>query len=158
MNASFRAVAERFRMAPESLTHKQEVCRLYRASLRLLDSWAVDRTVFLDEAEKIRDQFDANAALDARSGRARYLIANARASLRTYVHPDRYIPAYMPGGSLFMRNPALPLEVCYPNGIPEDVAKEMGGIELNIDMTYAKPGVKAKAGTLYVDLATKQMY
>jgi hypothetical protein len=36
----------------------QEVQRLYRASLRLLDSWAIDRHVFLDEAEKIRNQFD----------------------------------------------------------------------------------------------------
>lgn len=32
----------------------QEVCRLYRASLKLLDSWAIDRTVFNDEATKIR--------------------------------------------------------------------------------------------------------
>lgn len=32
----------------------QEVCRLYRASLKLLDSWAIDRTVFLEEATKVR--------------------------------------------------------------------------------------------------------
>lgn len=32
----------------------QEVCRLYRASLKLLDSWAVDRTIFNEEATKIR--------------------------------------------------------------------------------------------------------
>ena len=29
----------------------------------------------------------------------------------------------MPGGSLFMRNPPLPLEVLYPYGIPEGISK-----------------------------------
>jgi len=39
---------------------------------------------------------------------------------------------YMPGGTSFMRNPPLPLSVCYPDGLPagvEDIP------EVNIDMT-----------------------
>ncbi len=44
-----------------------------------------------------------------REGRER-LVANT--------HPDPYIAPYMPGGSLFMRNPAIPLEVMFPHGIP----------------------------------------
>lgn len=32
----------------------------------------------------------------------------------------------MPSGSMFMRNPPMPLEICYPNGIPESVLKEVG--------------------------------
>ena len=38
-------------------------------------------------------------------------------------HPDPYIAAYMPGGTLFQRNPAIPLEVLYPDGIPEGVSR-----------------------------------
>jgi hypothetical protein len=34
------------------------------------------------------------------------------------IHPDPYIHPMMPGGSSFMRNPAVPLEIVYPNGIP----------------------------------------
>lgn len=32
----------------------QEICRLYRNSLKLLDSWAVDRNVFNSEATAMR--------------------------------------------------------------------------------------------------------
>lgn len=32
----------------------QEICALYRTSLRLLDSWAIDRTIFNEEATKVR--------------------------------------------------------------------------------------------------------
>ena len=39
------------------------------------------------------------------------------------MHPDPYIKPFMPGGSLFMRNPAIPLEVLYPHGIPAHVSK-----------------------------------
>jgi hypothetical protein len=38
----------------------------------------------------------------------------------------------MPGGTSFMRNPPLPLSVCYPDGLPEGVEDLP---ELNIDMT-----------------------
>ena len=35
------------------------MARLYRKTLKTLTSWAVDRDVWLDEAEKIRARFDA---------------------------------------------------------------------------------------------------
>lgn len=38
-------------------------------------------------------------------------------------HPDPYINAAMPGGSLFMRNAPFPLEALYPEGIPEGISK-----------------------------------
>jgi hypothetical protein len=47
--------------------HKQQVQRLYRRSLYLLNSWAVDRDIFNSEALAIRAAFDANASLDANS-------------------------------------------------------------------------------------------
>lgn len=42
------------------LTHKQEVCRLYRNALREAYSWGLDRDTYYDEAEKIRARFDEN--------------------------------------------------------------------------------------------------
>lgn len=51
-----------------TLTHTQKVTRLYRSSLRLLDSWTVDRELFNEEATKVRAEFDANKNLPADSG------------------------------------------------------------------------------------------
>jgi hypothetical protein len=59
----------------------------------------------------------------------------------------------MPGGSLFMRNPPLPLSVCYPDGLPEGV-EELS--ELNVDMTLLTKGEKAAAGRVLVDSANKR--
>ena len=41
------------------LTHVQRVTRLYRTSLRTLDSWACDREIFLTKGGVIRARFDA---------------------------------------------------------------------------------------------------
>jgi hypothetical protein len=73
---------------------------------------------------------------------------------------DKYIPAYMPGGSLFMRNPPLPLSVCYPDGLPEGLKEEETHPwgELNIDMTQLTPGEKAAGGRVFVDSANKAYY
>lgn len=51
------------------------------------------------------------------------LVKVGKERLQDRIHPDQYIQPYMPGGSLFMRNPALPLELLYPNGIPEGKSK-----------------------------------
>jgi hypothetical protein len=53
---------------PLQLSHEQKVTRLYRRSLRLLDSWAVNRNIFNAQANEIRKRFDANKAVDAHSG------------------------------------------------------------------------------------------
>ena len=36
-------------------------------------------------------------------------IQECEEKLLSFEHPDPYIPPYMPGGTLFMRNPAIPL-------------------------------------------------
>ena len=65
---SFRVVSA-FMRAPVTLTHKQRVTRLYRSSLRLLDSWAEgDRGTFLEGGAYIRGLFDANKNLDPEGG------------------------------------------------------------------------------------------
>ncbi len=45
------------------LTHKQEVCRMYRSALREAFNWSENRDLFLEEAETIRARFDANKNL-----------------------------------------------------------------------------------------------
>ena len=57
------------------------------------------------------------------SGLVKRLIREAKEELFKCSHPDPLIAHYMPGGSSFMRNPAIPLEVCFPDGIPEGYSK-----------------------------------
>lgn len=49
-----------------TLTHAQRVTRLYRTALRTLDSWAVDREIFLTQGGAIRARFDAARELTDR--------------------------------------------------------------------------------------------
>ncbi|CAM9551832.1 unnamed protein product [Discosporangium mesarthrocarpum] len=160
MNSSFRAASSQFFSKQQSITHQQEVCRLYRNALRLLDSWVVDRALFNEEATILRAKFNEGAQCDPESGKAKHLIRKAHELINEYVHVDRYIRPHMPSGSQFMRNPPLPLDVCYPQGIPESVKKEFANIpkELDVDMSPAAEGKMAKAGQVLVDLATKRVY
>jgi NADH dehydrogenase (ubiquinone) 1 beta subcomplex subunit 9 len=57
------------------------------------------------------------------SARIPRLIREAEERLAAQTHPDPYIKPFMPGGSLFMRNPAIPLEALYPDGIPDHYSK-----------------------------------
>ena len=63
MDASFRAAAAQYRQAAPKLTHAQRVCRIYRNALKTQNSWAVDRQVFIAEADKMRAEFDKHASL-----------------------------------------------------------------------------------------------
>ena len=108
MDASFRAAAAQYRQAAPKLTHAQRVCRLYRNALKTQNSWAVDRQVFIAEADKMRAEFDKHASLAATSVEARNLLERGEEKLFQESHPDRYIVAYLPGGSLYMRNAPLP--------------------------------------------------
>ena len=82
-------------------------------------SWAIDRHVINEEATKIRARFEANRNLSPDSPQARKLCREAEEELEAHTHPDQYVLPWMPGGSMFMRNPPIPLEVVYPHGIPE---------------------------------------
>lgn len=57
--------------------------------------------------------------LNSDSAKVARLLREAKERLIANTHPDPYLRNYMPGGSLFMRNPAPPLEALYPDGIPE---------------------------------------
>jgi len=77
----------------------------------------------------------------------------AQERLEYHVHPDPYVAPYMPGGSLFMRNPAIPLEVMFPEGIPEGYSKR----RVNIDFSNI-PDDQPYADKVFVDSASKQYW
>ena len=144
MTASFAAVQASYRAAV-SLSHAQAVTRLYRKSLRTLDSWFPHRSAFNERACEVRARFDAAKPLAAGSGAVQRLLREAHEELAQWTHPDAYTVPYMPGGTKFMRNPPLPLHVCYPDGLPEgveDIApKDVNGIQVRL----ARPPTRAPA-------------
>mmetsp|Transcript_7581 Transcript_7581/g.10879 ORF Transcript_7581/g.10879 Transcript_7581/m.10879 type:complete len:155 (-) Transcript_7581:400-864(-) len=153
MNNIFTAAANEARQKLPQLTHNQEVARLYRKSLKVLSSWCVDRLVFLDEAEKLRSRFDAERGCS--SARASLLMKEAYKELHVNTHPDPYCVPYMPGGSLFMRNPPIPLEICFPDG---NVPADAPNYTLNPDMTVSKEETgKSAVGGVLVDFTKKNM-
>mmetsp|Transcript_1813 Transcript_1813/g.2731 ORF Transcript_1813/g.2731 Transcript_1813/m.2731 type:complete len:154 (-) Transcript_1813:323-784(-) len=135
------------------LTRNQEVARLYRHSLRSLLSWCIDREIFNEEASKIRAEFDAERGVNA--SRAIRLLKEGQAKLYAHTHPDPYCVPYKPGGTMFMRNPPIPLDVCFPDGdYPADAPK----VTLNPDMSVCKEETgKAATGQVLVDFTTKNM-
>eukprot|EP00619_Florenciella_sp_RCC1007_P003367 CAMPEP_0205903294 /NCGR_PEP_ID=MMETSP1325-20131115/1_1 /ASSEMBLY_ACC=CAM_ASM_000708 /TAXON_ID=236786 /ORGANISM="Florenciella sp., Strain RCC1007" /LENGTH=185 /DNA_ID=CAMNT_0053268925 /DNA_START=26 /DNA_END=583 /DNA_ORIENTATION=+ len=153
MNASFRGALEHYLVPRREVTHSQAVCGLYRKCLKTLGSWCVDREVFNEEATRVQQLFRANANLS--EGQGAVLLKDGVEELAKYTHPDKYIHAYLPGGSLYMRNPPLPLSVCYPDGIPEGVTPPT---IVNADMSPVRPGEKADSGRVLVDASAKTMY
>uniref|UniRef100_A0A7S2EN98 NADH dehydrogenase [ubiquinone] 1 beta subcomplex subunit 9 n=1 Tax=Trieres chinensis TaxID=1514140 RepID=A0A7S2EN98_TRICV len=153
MNEAFRAAAQQVRQRPVQLTPNQEVCRLYRKALKTLGSWAIDREVFIEEATKLRARFDSNRGCS--SAAAARLLGEGKEELYQFTHPDPYCVPWMPGGSLFMRNPPLPMDICFPDGdYPEDAPK----VTLNPDMSVCKPETgKSAVGTVLVDFTKKNM-
>ena len=78
------------------------------------------------------------------------LMREAKERLAEQTHADPYIAAYMPGGSLFMRNPAFPVEALYPDGVPEGVSRR----RVNIDFSNV-PEDQEYADNVFVDSANK---
>ena len=154
MSKSFREAAAQYMQVKPTLTHGARVCRLYRAALKTQCSWAVDRNVFCEEADKLRAAFDKHAALDATSAKAKALLAAGEEKLWNLEHPDRYICAYMPGGSLYMRYPPLPLHVVHDGAVPEGATESFR----NPDLTRVDESSKSGAGRVLIDQYSKRMY
>jgi len=53
---------------PVNLNHTQRVTRLYRQSLRVLESWAVNREIFNTKATELRARFNEHKNISADSG------------------------------------------------------------------------------------------
>jgi NADH dehydrogenase (ubiquinone) 1 beta subcomplex subunit 9 len=130
-----------------------QVARLYRASLRTLLDWAVDRDIFNEEATKLRARFDASRGVSAAA--ASRLLREGEDELFANMHPEPYKLPVMPGGSKFMRNPPPPLSVCFPDGnLPHDAPQ----YAINPDWTVASKETGRNAtGTVLVDFYKKNM-
>ena len=112
MNAAFTALARETRnQAAAAPSQRQRVTRLYRGALRAAMSWAVDREVFLTEAERLRARFDAFKG--DFSQRSLGALEQGEQELASFAHPDAYVVPWMPGGSKFMRNPPPPPQVAF---------------------------------------------
>jgi len=97
---SFRAVSA-FMRAPVQLSHRQRVTRLYRASLRLLDSWAEgDRGTFVEGGAYIRGLFDENKHLDAEGGCVLSAPPRSRCPLRRPSPPKQHVTTPSPSPPL----------------------------------------------------------
>lgn len=134
MNRTFRELVQHYRGPPPVLTHQQDIKRLYRKSLKTCYNWAIDRDLFLDEASKIRQAFNANRHLAPSDPEVKHLIRVANEKLQTLTHPDPYVIPWMPGGSKFMRNPPLPLDAVYDEESHE-AQVESPVTAVNIDFT-----------------------
>lgn len=153
MDKSFKRVVEVFKPSFSVPTHRQEVMRLYRRCLRTLNSWSEDRNVFNEQSVLIRAEFDKHAHLPTDSPVTVRLMRVAYDKLTAQNHPDPYIQPFMPGGSLFMRNPAIPLEALFPDGIPKMYSRR----RLNIDMSNI-PDEQEHADKAFVDSVNKQYW
>ena len=113
----------------------------------------MDRDLFNEEATKLRARFDANRGVNPAA--AARLLNEGLDEHFDYLHPDPYKIPYMPGGSSFMRNPPLPMEVCFPDGnLPADAPR----YEVNPDMSIAtKDSGRNATGTVLVDFYKKNM-
>ena len=69
-------------------THAQRVTRLYRRSLKHLLSWCIDRSLWREEALKLRDRFDA--AKNVSMPRAAQLLEEGEREFRINRHPEPY--------------------------------------------------------------------
>ena len=72
----------------QALTHAQRVTRLYRRSLKHLLSWCIDRSLWRQEALKLRDRFDA--AKNVSMPIAVQLLKDGEREFRINRHPEPY--------------------------------------------------------------------
>jgi hypothetical protein len=66
------------------ITHRQEVCRIYRTALREAFNWAESRKLFIEEASVIRARFDANKSLAA--GIVSHILSSSHLILYRQIH------------------------------------------------------------------------
>jgi hypothetical protein len=104
-------------------------------------------------------------------------VKDAWKELEFHQHPDPYINPHMPGGSSYMRNPAVPLEVVYPSGIPAGYSRFVFSLDkiyvlqvvliyfclidvrrqLNVDMSYVAPGQEF-GDKVFVDFINREYW
>lgn len=153
MNREFRSAVAHYKQVLPALTHSQRVCRLYRRALKTAYSWAVFRSKFIEEAEEIRAKFDEYAHIDPLSKKAEVLLKKGEEAVAEFTHPDPYVNPYMPGGTLYMRNPPVPLFAVHNGHLAEGVEESF----VNPDMSRVRDGEKGTVGRVLVNFSTKEM-
>lgn len=73
MNSHFLSAVAPY-IKQEALTHQQQVCRLYKHSLKCLMSWCTTRDIFMEHATALRKRFRDNADLDPNSAYVFFLL------------------------------------------------------------------------------------
>ena len=156
MNRSFAQVLQASRNHAEGpLSHKQIVTRLYRQSLRLAFSWAIDRNLWLDKAEEIRWRFDSVKGRPS-DANVQSAIQLGQDELVRYAHPDPYVIPWMPGGSKFMRNPPPPPDVVH-DGHVDKHAFDGTNKPVWPDMVSVDFRPRSKVSGYVIDFSTKTM-
>lgn len=83
------------------LTHKQEVTRLYRHSLKNLLWWVVRRDLWREQALDLRERFEANK--DERDvKKVKQILEEGKAEFERKKHPFPYIGKFVYTTCLFM--------------------------------------------------------
>ena len=83
----------------------------------------------------------------------RRLIREGNERLSAFVHPDKYVIPYMPGGSKFMRNAPPNLQVVFPDGIPKGISETVVPQHPDGIVQSVRPG----NGPVLVDMMSKEV-
>ncbi|XP_041999324.1 NADH dehydrogenase [ubiquinone] 1 beta subcomplex subunit 9-like [Salvia hispanica] len=107
--------------AARRAVQKERVRILYRRALKDTLNWAVHRHLFYNDADALREKFEANRQVEDIELIDR-MIADGEASHNKWRHPDPYIVPWAPGGSKFCRNPTPPpgIEIIHNYGREEN--------------------------------------
>lgn len=83
---------------------------LYRRTLKSVDTWITHRSLFMEEARKIRAEFEENRNVKD-PVKASFLLDRGYYWLNEYPHPETYVLPWMLDGSMYLRSEPLPPEV-----------------------------------------------
>jgi NADH dehydrogenase (ubiquinone) 1 beta subcomplex subunit 9 len=111
------------------------------------------RDTFHDKVDILRSRFDEHFLLPPDSAKTARLVREGYEELERRRDPDPYLTPFMPGGTMFMRNPPPPLESLYPEGIPEGVSRR----RVNIDFSNI-PDDQPYADRVFVDSISKDYW
>uniref|UniRef100_A0A7S0ZDN1 NADH dehydrogenase [ubiquinone] 1 beta subcomplex subunit 9 n=1 Tax=Timspurckia oligopyrenoides TaxID=708627 RepID=A0A7S0ZDN1_9RHOD len=99
------------RAAPfeKGISHRHQVMRLYRHTLRTSRDWHWDYFVWIEDCQHWQKKFKENVHLSVAEGRI--LVQKGLDELLAKRHPEPIIPIYRPGGVKYQRNTPPPPEV-----------------------------------------------
>ncbi|OQV22331.1 putative NADH dehydrogenase [ubiquinone] 1 beta subcomplex subunit 9 [Hypsibius exemplaris] len=94
-------------LTTRAVSHRERVCSLYKKSLRLLESYIVNRPEYRYRAVVMRARFD-DAAKELDMRKAQKMVIDGEEELFMNQSPFPFQFQYSPGGSAYARQPVLP--------------------------------------------------